>query len=104
MLGLFLLTDFLAGAGETFLSVAIIGGLFAGGSALIKAIFGKNENKALEYQHQEKIIELMSKQNSSNEKLIETVEGLRGDVSGLRTELGSISDRVLKLEEQNLNK
>jgi hypothetical protein len=51
---------------EVFVSVAVIGGIFGGlaglitaGATLVKSFFSKNENKALEYSHQEKIIELM---------------------------------------------
>ena len=87
---------------EIIISVAIITALFNGGVALVKALFGKNENKALEYSHQEKIIELVSKQNDSSERLLIAVEGLRGDVGSLREDFKGLNDRVLKLEEKSL--
>lgn len=94
---------------ETFMSVAIIGALLGGfagictaATQIIKALFGKNSNKELEYQHQERLIELVSKQNQSSEKLIETMEGLRDDVGSLKNELGGLNERVLKLEEDKL--
>lgn len=78
--------------GETILSVAIIGALFSGATLLFKQLFSRNENKALEYTHTERMIELLSKQNQSSEKLIDAVEGLRIDLKNL-------ADRVDKLEE-----
>lgn len=96
--------------GEAFISVAVIsatlGGLAGLGTAavqVIKALFGKNENKALEYQHQEKIIELMGTQNSNSEKTLAALEGLRDDVGSLKNELSGLNERVLKLEEARLN-
>ena len=96
--------------GETFISVAIIGALLGGIAGLctaavqvIKALFGKNENKALEYQHQEKIIELMGAQAQTSDRTLAAIEGLRDDVGSLKNELGGLNDRVLKLEEAKLN-
>lgn len=93
--------------GETFMSVAIIGALLGGvagictaASAVIKALFGKNSNKELEYQHQEKLIELVSKQNDSSERLIISVEGLRTEVGQIRAEMGNIVNRVDELEKK----
>lgn len=80
---------------ETFISVAIITALFNGAALLIKQLFSKNSNKALEYQHTERMIELLSKQNDSSEKLLDSIEGLRSDIK-------SLSDRVSKLEENEL--
>lgn len=94
---------------ETFLSVAIIGALLGGLAGLgtaavqvIKALFSKNSNKELEYQHQEKIIELMGTQNTNSEKTLAALEGLRDDVGSLKKELGGLNERVLKLEEKQL--
>lgn len=96
--------------GETFLSVAIIGALLGGVAGLgtaavqvIKALFGKNENKALEYQHQEKIIELMGAQAQTSDRTLAAIEGLRDDVGSLKNELSGLNERVLKLEEAKLN-
>ena len=96
--------------GETFISVAIIGALLGGFAGLctaavqvIKALFGKNENKALEYQHQEKIIELMGAQAQTSDRTLAAIEGLRDDVGSLREELCGLNERVLKLEEAKFN-
>ena len=93
--------------GETFMSVAIIGALLGGvagictaAAAVIKALFTKNSNKELEYQHQEKLIELVSKQNSNSEKLVDSVNKLREDFSGLREEFINLNERVIKLEKE----
>lgn len=93
--------------GETFLSVAIIGALLGGvagictaAATVIKALFGKNSNKELEYQHQEKLIELVSKQNDSSERLIVSVEGLRAEVGQIRAEMGNVVNRVDMLEKK----
>ena len=92
------------------MSVAIIGALLGGFAGIctaavqvIKAFFSKNSNKELEYQHQERLIELVGKQNDSSEKLLIAVEGLRDDVGDLRAEFKGLNERVLKLEEDKLN-
>ncbi len=98
--------------GETFLSVAIIGALLGGlagiGTAavqVIKALFGKNSNKELEYQHQEKLIELVGKQNDNSERLLTSIDGLRTEVTGIRQDLSGLNLRVVELEKKmgNLN-
>ena len=81
---------------ETIISVAIITALFNGGALLFKQLFSRNENKALQYSHEERLIELVSKQNDSSEKLIASIEGLRGDLKDL-------SERVSRLEEKELD-
>lgn len=93
--------------GETFMSVAIIGALLGGvagistaAATVIKALFGKNANKELEYSHQEKLIELVSKQNDSSERLIVSVEGLRSEVGEIRAEMGNVVNRVDMLEKK----
>lgn len=93
--------------GETFMSVAIIGALLGGVAGIctaavsvIKALFSKNSNKELEYQHQEKLIELVSKQNDSSERLIVSVEGLRTEVGQIRAEMGNVVSRVDILEKK----
>lgn len=67
---------------------------------IIKALFGKNSNKELEYSHQEKLIELVSKQNDSSERLIISVEGLRTEVGQIRAEMGNVVNRVNELEKK----
>lgn len=86
--------------GETFISVAIITALFAGAAALIKAMFTKNNNKELEYQHTERMIELLSKQNDSSERLIVSVDNLSAQVSEIKSELGNVVSRVDELEKK----
>lgn len=79
---------------------ALIGAAGAVLVNVIKALFGKNSNKELEYQHQEKLIELVSKQNDSSERLIISVEGLRTEVGQIRAEMGNIVNRVDELEKK----
>lgn len=86
--------------GETIISVAIITALCAGAAALIKALFTKNNNKELEYQHTERMIELLSKQNDSSERLIQSVDNLSAQVSEIRGELGNVINRVDELEKK----
>lgn len=86
--------------GETIISVAIIGGIFSGLTLLVKALFTKNSNKELEYQHTERMIELLSKQNDSSERLIESVDNLSAQVSEIRGELGNVINRVDELEKK----
>lgn len=87
---------------ETFISVAIISALFVGGSQLIKVIFGGNKTKKEQYEHEEKIIQLMQNSNDNSERLLSSIEGLRADVNGIKNELSGLNDRVIKLEEINL--
>ena len=81
---------------------ALIGAVFGGIGLLIEKLFSTNQNKALQYSHEEKLIELVGKQNTNSEKLLESVDGLRSDVNGLREGLNGLNDRVLKLEETKL--
>ena len=83
---------------ETIMSVAIITALFGGAAALLKVVFGGNTTRKEQYVHEEKLIQLMQSQNSNSERLIESVDALRGDVNGLREGLNGLNDRVLKLE------
>ena len=91
-----------SGIGETFLSVALISALFFGAERLIKALSSKNENKSAEYEHQERIIELMQSSNTNSEKLLTSIDGLRDDVNGLKEGLNGLNERVLKLEEDKI--
>lgn len=70
--------------GETIMSVAIITALFGGSAALLKVVFGGNTTRKEQYSHEEKLISLMQSQNSNSERLIDSVDALRGDVNGLR--------------------
>lgn len=86
--------------GETIISVAIIGGIFSGLTLLVKALFAKNSNKELEYQHTERMIELLSKQNDSSERLLQSVDSLNSKVSEIQGELGAVVKRVDELEKK----
>lgn len=86
--------------GETIISVAIIGGIFSGLTLLVKALFTKNSNKELEYAHTERMIELLSKQNDSSERLLQSVENLNSKVSEIQGELGAVVKRVDELEKK----
>lgn len=86
--------------GETIISVAIIGGIFSGLTLLVKALFAKNSNKELEYQHTERMIELLSKQNDSSERLLQSVDSLNSKVGEIQGELGAVVKRVDELEKK----
>lgn len=79
---------------------AIIGALFGGAGLIIEKLFSTNQNKALQYSHEEKLIELVGQQNSNSEKLLNSVNEMREDISGLRSDLTSLNDRVKKLENK----
>lgn len=79
---------------------ALIGALFGGVGLIIEKLFSTNQNKALQYSHEEKLIELVGQQNSNSEKLLNSVNGMREDISGLRSDLTSLNDRVDKLENK----
>lgn len=79
---------------------ALIGALFAGVGLIIEKLFSTNQNKALQYNHEEKLIELVGKQNITSEKLLTSIDGMREDISGLRSDLTSLNDRVDKLENK----
>lgn len=81
---------------------ALIGALFGGIGLIIEKLFTKNENRAMQYNHEETIIQLMTTQNSNSQKMIDAIEGLRGDVGSLKTEFQGLNARVLKLEEDKL--
>lgn len=88
---------------ETILSVAIIGAIFTGFVEVLKVLFGGNKSKAQDYAHQEKIIELVSKQNDNGERLLAAIDNLNREVGSIRNELSGLNERVLKLEERQLN-
>lgn len=81
--------------GSTATVAAIISAAAVGLVEIIKALFSKNSNKELEYKHQERLIELMSQQNSNSEKTLEAIQGLRDDFK-------SLAARVERLEEEKL--
>lgn len=81
---------------------ALIGALFGGIGLIIEKLFSKNENRAMQYSHEETIIQLMTTQNSNSQKMIDAIEGLRDDVGSLKTEFQGLNARVLKLEEDKL--
>lgn len=81
--------------GSTATVAAIISAAAVGLVEIIKALFSKNSNKELEYQHQERVIELMSQQNSNSEKTLEAIQGLRDDFK-------SLAARVERLEKEKI--
>ena len=81
--------------GSTATVAAIISAAAVGLVEIIKALFSKNSNKELEYRHQERLIELMSQQNSNSEKTLAAIQGLRDDFKNLAA-------RVERLEEEKL--
>lgn len=81
--------------GSTATVAAIISAAAVGLVEIIKALFSKNSNKELEYRHQERLIELMSQQNSNSEKTLAAIQGLRDDFK-------SLAARVERLEEEKL--
>lgn len=76
-------------------------GAIAGGVVLIlKQVFSKNENKQMTYQHEERLIELIGQQNSSNQILNNSIIELTKELSSLRKDLTSLNERVENLEKR----
>lgn len=84
----------------TALVAAVIGAIAAGLVNIIKALFSRNENKALVYQHEERLIELVGKQNDNGEKLLMSINDLTKEVSSIHRELGGLNERVIILEKK----
>ena len=82
---------------------ALIGSVAAGVVLIIKQVFSKNENKQMTYQHEERLIELIGQQNSSNQILNNSIIELTRELSSLRKDLTSINERVENLEKKNPN-
>lgn len=86
------------------MDIAIISGIIgAAGVALvnlIKALYSRNQNKKDLWAHEERLIELIGRQNDNSEKLLISINDLTKEVSSIRKELGGLSERVLKLEER----
>lgn len=84
----------------TALIAAVIGAVAAGLVNIIKALFSRNENKAMVYQHEERLIELVGKQNDNGEKLLISINDLTKEVSSIHRELGGLNERVIILEKK----
>lgn len=84
----------------TALIAAVIGAVAAGLVNVIKALFSRNENKAMVYQHEERLIELVGKQNDNGEKLLISINDLTKEVSSIHRELGGLNERVIILEKK----
>lgn len=82
----------------TALIAAVIGAVAAGLVNVIKALFSRNQNKQDLWAHEERLIQLCSKQTDSSDKLAAAIEGLRNDITGLSGEITTLNARVLKLE------
>lgn len=80
---------------------AAIGAIFTGIGLVISKTFSRNQNKQDLWQHEERLIELVGRQNDNSEKLLISINDLTKEVSSIRKELGSLNERVLKLEEKN---
>lgn len=85
--------------GSTATVAAIISAAAVGLVEIIKALFSKNSNKELEYRHQERLIELMSQQNSNSEKTLEAIQGLRDDFKSLVARVERLEEEKLKLND-----
>lgn len=79
---------------------ALIGALAAGVVLILKQVFSKNENKQMTYQHEERLIELIGQQNSSNQTLNNSIVELTRELSSLRKDLTSLNERVEHLEKE----
>lgn len=82
---------------------ALIGALAAGVVLILKQVFSKNENKQMTYAHEERLIELIGQQNSSNQILNNSIVELTRELSSLRKDLNSLNERVENLEKENPN-
>lgn len=82
---------------------ALIGSVAAGVVLILKQVFSKNENKQMTYQHEERLIELIGQQNSSNQILNNSIVELTRELSSLRKDLTSLNERVENLEKKNPN-
>ena len=78
---------------------ALIGSVAAGVVLILKQVFSKNENKQLTYAHEERLIELIGQQNSSNQILNNSIVELTRELSSLRKDLTSLNERVENLEK-----
>lgn len=79
---------------------ALIGSVAAGAVLIIKQVFSKNENKQMTYAHEERLIELIGQQNSSNQILNNSIIELTKELSSLRKDLTSLNERVENLEKE----
>lgn len=86
----------------TALIAAIIGAVAAGVVNIIKAAFSRNQNKQDLWAHEERLIELVGRQNDNGEKLLMSINELTSEVSSIHKELGGLNERVLKLEKKQL--
>ena len=80
---------------------AAIGAIFTGIGLVISKAFSRNQNKQDLWTHEERLIELVGRQNDNSEKLLISINDLTKEVSSIRKELGGLNERVLKLEEKN---
>ena len=78
---------------------ALIGSVAAGVVLILKQVFSKNENKQMTYAHEERLIELIGQQNSSNQILNNSIVELTRELSSLRKDLTSLNERVENLEK-----
>lgn len=74
---------------------ALIGAVATGIVLILKQVFSKNENKQLVYAHEERLIELIGQQNSSNQTLNSSIVELTRELSSLRKDLTSLNELSL---------
>lgn len=81
---------------------AAIGAIFTGIGLIISKLFSRNQNKQDLWAHEERLIELVGRQNDNSERLLISINELTNEVSSIHKELGGLNERVLKLEEEKL--
>lgn len=81
---------------------AAIGAVFTGVGLIISKAFSRDQNKQDLWTHEERLIELVGKQNDNSERLLISINDLTKEVSSIHKELGGLNERVLKLEEEKL--
>lgn len=79
---------------------AAIGAIFTGVGLIISKLFSRNQNKQDLWAHEERLIELVGKQNDNGEKLLISINDLTKEVSSIHKELGGLNERVIILEKK----
>lgn len=79
---------------------AAIGAVFTGVGLIISKLFSRNQNKQDLWQHEERLIELVGRQNDNGEKLLISINELTNEVSSIHKELGGLNERVIILEKK----
>lgn len=72
----------------------LIGAIAAGTVLVLKQVFTKNENKELAYKHEERLIELIGEQNSSNQLLNSSIIELSSELKEIRKDLSNLKNEL----------